>query len=293
LDRFRSRVVDQLLDLLDRAGFIYETISYPEDKRSIDIVAYNYGRVVLFKITRDSYKLSSVEANDLRKAGKAYNASPIVVSEKHGGLTLDEDIVVENKGLYVASVSFLEKYVESGEKPYIYVKHGVLVARIDPVKFRNRREELGYSRGALADELGVSRKAIYEYESGEIDVSIDKAEKIALIMGEDVFQPIDIFETIRQPVEPDKPTNSFEIKLNQLCRNMCREFYKLLKTPIDYIIKKDDETISIIIEKRNNEDFETKIREATRITRTIPTREIILKDMKDLENLKTQLNKPY
>ncbi len=287
----KTSFLDELLDILNRAGFVVETISYPEKHRAIDIVGVRGNDRILIKVVLDTKHLSTLEVNDLKKASKAYNASPIIVAEKHKKKELEPDIVVKRKGVYIVSKEFLENYIYSGEKPLVYKKQGYFLVKINPRKFRSKRLQLGYSLGELAEELGVSRKAVYDYEHGKISVSLETAIRIAEILGEDVFEPIDILKNREElEVPSDKPVNRFEKLLSNLCLNV-NAFYKLAKTPIDYILELGRESISIIYRGIDRNDFRIKVREAIRIARTIETREFIVRDEKDLYELRNFLDK--
>lgn len=57
---------------------------------------------------------------------------------------------------------------------------------------RARREAAGWSQGALADRLGVSRQTVNALEAGRYDPSLPLAFRIATLFGcriEDVFTP--------------------------------------------------------------------------------------------------------
>ncbi|MFN8077823.1 MAG: helix-turn-helix transcriptional regulator [Kineosporiaceae bacterium] len=57
---------------------------------------------------------------------------------------------------------------------------------------RVRREALGWSQGALADRLGVSRQTVNALEAGRYDPSLPLAFRIATLFDcriEDVFTP--------------------------------------------------------------------------------------------------------
>ena len=286
--------LEETLSIMKRAGFIVSIISYPEDKRSIDIVGARGSKKTLIKITMNTRDLSSVEYNDLKKAARAYDASPLIISEKTDYGLIEEDIVIKKKGLNIVSIELFKNYLLGKTEPLVYRLQGSYLVRINPVKFRKKREEeLGYSLGELAEMIGVTRKAVYEYERGEIDVSIDTAIRIAEIMGEDVFEPIDLLEEKIDPnmVKHDRPRTSFEKTIYSLCDELpieiC-EFYKLAKTPIDYVLKLSDNALSIIC-RDNDEDFETKVSEGSRISSIFKVREYIVGKINDITNLKREL----
>jgi putative transcriptional regulator len=56
------------------------------------------------------------------------------------------------------------------------------------------------SMGELAEMLGISRKAVYEYEKGAMDPSIEVAQKLIDIFGEDIVERVDIHELTKRYV---------------------------------------------------------------------------------------------
>jgi len=55
------------------------------------------------------------------------------------------------------------------------------------------RLERGISLGALASELGVSRRTISKYEVEDMDTSVDVAIKLEEIFQQELIQPVDPF----------------------------------------------------------------------------------------------------
>ncbi|MET1159836.1 MAG: helix-turn-helix domain-containing protein [Thermoprotei archaeon] len=279
-------LVENSLEIFRKAGFVAEAINYPSTRRSIDLVGAGSKHKIVAKIAIDTRHLSSMELFDLKKAAKAYNASPLIISLMDNKREIEDDVVVKKSGIYVVSPELLRNYLLSNEKPLVYREKGVYLVRVNPVKFRKRRLELNYSLGALALEIGVSRKAIYEYERGSTSLAINTAVKIAEILGEEVFEPIEILDpSIVENTPSDIPTNKLEKELKTLCRSSeeC-EFYKLVKTPIDYIIKDEEETYSFTLIRYG--EARIKASEAIRIAQVVKTREYIIKSEKDIEELK-------
>ncbi len=285
--RILEEILENTLSSLRKAGFIVESINYPEDKRSIDIVGLYGDSRIIIKVTLDASHVTDVEASDLKKASKAYNASPLIVSRRYRKRRLEPDVVYKRKGLSIVSEELLESFINRNEKPLVYEAQGTYLVRINPEKFRKRRLELGLSLGELAERIGVSRKAIYDYEHGKFSVSINTALKIAEIMGEDVFEPIDIFrcEDIRFR-EEFIPGNKLEEFLQRISLLKGFKIYKLLRTPIDYILKKNmHRSLSIVYYGRDEANRRVKVLEAERIVRITRSKELLVKDISDLKEL--------
>ncbi len=284
-----EELLEDTLNILRRAGFVVESITYPKNKRSIDIVGTYHGKKAIVKVSIDCSRITRVEIEDLRKASIAYEASPLIVAEAHRRQRIEDDVVYVRKDITVVNNTTLEQYIIHGEKPLVANIQGSLLVRINPLKFRRRRLELGYTMGETATLLSVSRKTIYEYERGSIYVSLDKAIRIAEIFGEDVLEPFDILSERIEGSEKeymDEPSNRLEEALFRLAMRKGYAFYKLLRTPIDYILAGRKNSLSIIKPEENNRRFRLKIEQAEKISRTMKTKPIVVKEREDIEEVK-------
>jgi len=283
-----EEIVENTLKSLRRAGFVVESIVYPENRRSIDIVGSYKGEKIIIKASLDSHKVSDIEVNDLKKASLAYNASPLIVARRHGRHDVEDDVVYSRKGVKVINDVTLENIVLKNDRPLVQNVKGTFLVRINPEKFRKRRLELGYSLGEIASLLGVTRKSVYEYERGNIAVRLEVAIRIAEIFGEDVFEPIDIFETPAdiQAETGEKPRNLVEKLLYLLAMRKGYDLYRLFRTPIDYVLSRSrDRTLSIIYQGSSLREFRFKIEQAEKISRMLNTKPLVVKEPSDVKIL--------
>lgn len=193
-----ERVLAKTIEALHESGF--ETSKpYANERSSINIVARSGDTLVLIKALNDLNELKSNCALEIKRAGYALRAAPIVIGEKEGPHEIDRETVYEKQGVYIIHPETLRDYFE-GKRHYVYYKSGRFYVRVDGKKLRETREKIGLSLGDLANLVGVSRKAIYEYEKGEIDATVDVASKLyevlSMYVGEEealkAFKPVDI-----------------------------------------------------------------------------------------------------
>jgi len=291
-----ERYLEEVVSIMKKYGFTAISIHYPRHGRSIDVTGVLGDKKVIVKVTDNIDELSNIEFNDLRRASKAYYASPIIIGNRTKDGKLEDDVVVKKRDVNIVSLELFRRILLHGEKPLVYFFKGNYLVRIDPVKFRGKREEeLGLSLGELAEILGVTRKAVYEYERGNVDISITTALRIAEVMGEDIFSPIDILNerVDEKKVQPDVPRDSFESKLLEVCReasNDICEIYRFIKTPIDYALKIRSQVISITCRKRGDEDFEDKAVEGMKLSNTLGSKYVILENTSDISEIARVLN---
>lgn len=204
------------LAILYRYADEITVLEYPRriERRSVDLaVRMRDGRRVLVKVARDLNEIPKSELQELLALASSMNISPIIVSERRGSEELFEGVAYEKMGLRVVSPETLEGILSGREPVYIFESRDGYKVRLDPVKVRERRIEKGLSLGDLAIALKTSRKAVYEYERGRIDPTIERAERLISLLGEDIVVPCDIFDTSSLP-EPRK-VKPFDSKLEE------------------------------------------------------------------------------
>lgn len=178
-------------------------IDYPDkmEKRSLDVVARTKdGKVVLLKMTDDVEALPRSEVNELKGLGAALGLPAGIIALRRGGRELAPHVIYEKGGVPVLTPESLEEYLRGEGGLYAYQIRDSIRAKIDRDAMRRAREELGLSLGDVASYVGVSRKMIYDYERGVSDPTLDKAERLANLLGEEVIEPLDPFES--PPEEP-------------------------------------------------------------------------------------------
>jgi putative transcriptional regulator len=80
--------------------------------------------------------------------------------------------------------------------PFILAKKGGIYVIMNGEKLKQAREALNLSRGDVADELGLSRRAIYEYEREAISPKIDIALRLEELLNTPLIEPLKLLETI-------------------------------------------------------------------------------------------------
>ncbi|MEB2836394.1 MAG: helix-turn-helix domain-containing protein [Desulfurococcales archaeon] len=196
----------RVLAILYRYSEEVAVIDYPDriEKRSLDVaVRIGGGRVLLLKIADDIVDVPKSEVNELKGLGAAMGLPAGIIATKRRGRELAPYVAYERQGLPVVSPESLEEYLRSGGAGiYAYQSRDSIRVKIDSEALKRAREALGLSLGDVASFLGVSRKMVYQYEKGMADPTLDKAEKLASLLGEKVIESWDPFK------EPPRPPAS-------------------------------------------------------------------------------------
>ncbi|BDB97809.1 helix-turn-helix domain-containing protein [Saccharolobus caldissimus] len=285
-----SRIMDKVIDLLELKKCGYTIIEYPEhNRKSIDMIV-NTNEPTIVKISED--KITKDEIADLRKiAASTRSASLIITNEE------EEDIVsVKADNVFAMSPEGFRK-IMNGEKIFLYRTRGGIFIKIRHDLLRHKREEMGYSIGDLAKFLGVSRKAIYDYEKGDSDVSLEVAEKLIDIFGEDIIGDI-IKDSIKefkeiedeeQSIEPS--SDNFKAKLMYMLKENGLKVLSLKLTAIDLIVRsnRNNKKYLLAIENKDYNKSLKKFYEAKKIASYTNSELLIIarssRALKDYEEL--------
>jgi putative transcriptional regulator len=188
----KELLAERVEEVLRQAGFSTSDRCYLRP-RSFDLAARKGDQFLLLKILSNIDGLNEQTALEVRRLAKHLFASPILVGEKTRDQYLERGAVYFRYGIPTLSLFTLADCLLDEALPLVYAAHGGLYVRIDGTKMRQLRLERGISLGALASELGVSRRTISKYEVEDMDTSVDVALKLEEIFMQELIQPVDPF----------------------------------------------------------------------------------------------------
>jgi len=282
-----DELTEETLDILSRAGFIVREIDYPEEGRSVDIVGGSGGRKIILKVVYNSGRISRREIDDLKKLSATYKASVLIVSEKYWRNEMEDDVVYVRNDIYVVNKNLLRNYFLRNNRPLIINLRGTYLLRIDNKSFARKRIELGLSRSEVANKLNVSKETIYQYETKRSMTSIQTAIKIANLMGEDVFEEVDLMDEslFNQPEVPIE--NKVLYNLAEAVKIKHLRVFEFSTTPVDGALVKDDKSVSIIqLAGYSREEMELKTENAVKMSSITKSAPIFIDDEKKIEKIK-------
>jgi putative transcriptional regulator len=188
----KELLAERVEEVLRQAGFSTSDRCYLRP-RSFDLAARKGDQFLLLKILSNIDGLNEQTALEVRRLAKHLFASPLLVGEKTRDQYLERGAVYFRYGIPTLSLFTFADCLLDGSLPLVYAAHGGLYVRIDGSKMRQLRLERGISLGALASELGVSRRTISKYEVEDMDTSVDVALKLEEIFMQELIQPVDPF----------------------------------------------------------------------------------------------------
>jgi len=172
-----------------------------------------------------------------------------------------------------------------GEKVFLYKTRGGIFVKINSKELKKKREEMGLSLGEVAQALGVSRISIYDYEREDSYVSIDIAEKLVELFGDDILGDVlSGFKVDEKDINLETQTASLSDKI---MLNLNEKGYKVVKmnfTAVDIIASKNDKKLLFSVEADNVSKSLRKFNEAKKITSKIKASLIVV--VKESKNKK-------
>ncbi len=183
-------LVDHAKQVLHRAGFV---TSKRCDVRSrcFDIAARN-GTVLLFiKMLSNIDGLSEETALELKRLAEYFYGSPLLIGEKARNRALEEGAVYVRYGIPAVNIETLFDFFVNQLPPLVYAAPGGLYVRLDEEALNEARVRKNLSLGAIASELGVSRRSIRKYEEG-MDAKVEIALRLEAILDTPLAIPISL-----------------------------------------------------------------------------------------------------
>jgi putative transcriptional regulator len=210
----KDLLIQGVVDVLTRAGFVTSEICNVRP-RSFDLAARRDQLLLLLKVLSNIDGLNEETAYGMRQLAVYLLGSPLVVGEKSRDHPLESGVVYFRFGIPAVDIKTLHDYLIEDLPPLIYAAHGGLYVSLKGEILREERIQKGVSLGALASELGVSRRTISKYEESEMDASVNVALKLEEILNKALVLPIEILK-IRESLNEVPPAVKSKIELSIL-----------------------------------------------------------------------------
>ena len=186
----RSALVGNVVAMLEDAGFTVSDRAAIRPK-SFDVVARRGNDLLLLKILGNIDAFDGPTGIEMRRLGRFLDGTALVIGLRTRDKELEPGVMYVRHGVPVLSPDTAYNLFVEGVQPLIYAAPGGLYVTIDGDVLAERRQEIGWSLGRLATELGVSRRTISKYEDG-MDASIDVAMRLEELFGSDLTRPLDV-----------------------------------------------------------------------------------------------------
>ncbi len=244
----RDRVLEDATRILKEGGFAVSDTCNIRPK-SFDVVARRGDLVILLKVLLNIDGLDSETAAEMKALSAHLDAESVVVGVKTRDHELEDGVLYLRRGVPAMSRGTAHDYFVEGVPPLVYMGSGGLYVNIDGDLLEDARDEEDMSLGTVADELGVSRRAVSKYEDG-MDATLDVAVRLEEIFGESLISPVEVFEE-EDPEDPedteettaDGPEGETERRVFAILRNAGFDVVPTARAPFRALSRESDETV--------------------------------------------------
>ncbi len=226
----KTYLVDSVCEIFREAGF--STLFL--DKSCFDIITKRGNLLLFVKVANELDNFRRYHAAELKKIAFFFKAIPLLVVG-----AAEEDVIYRRYGVVAVNLNTLRKILQ-GMPIFVMSERGGYYVKISQENLRRIRVQKNYSLGDLADLLGVSRKAVYEYERSRCKVFLEVARRLYDLFGWNIIEPINVFEEAsKYKLDEDE---KFEVRKE--VRVACKRFeglgFKILLTryaPFDFLAR--------------------------------------------------------
>lgn len=186
----RNELLGEVRDTLTNAGF-YVSELYSIRPIGFDLVARRDNSLLIIKVLTNIDAMSQDVANELRTLSVLLKGCPLIIGEKTGFKTLEEDVVYDRFEIQAINIETLKNHLLEGIPLEIFAAPGGLYVNLDHEKITNFRKEQNLSLGEFARSIKVTRRTVQMYEEG-MNATIEVALRIEDVIGTNVTKPIDL-----------------------------------------------------------------------------------------------------
>lgn len=192
--QMKQRYLDEVRDVLDSAAREHATTFNPEYCFD-SIIDEGYARIAI----KASQTIDNVEMHvreELYKICSILRCTPLIIGERTRKRPLQDGVVHTRGSISAITLETLRRILVEHAFPFLLAKKGGVYVIMDGDKMKSTREAGGYSRGDIAERMGLSRRAIYEYERGTMNPTIDVALRLEELLDTTLIEPLNLFGTI-------------------------------------------------------------------------------------------------
>jgi putative transcriptional regulator len=251
----RTELFNKLRDILTKAGF-YVSELYSMRLTGFDVVARRDDTLLIIKVLTNVDSLSENVAKELLTLSSLLKASPLLIGEKNGAGTLEDDAVYFRLGIQAITVGTLKNHLLEGIPINVYAAPGGLYVKLDEAKIHKLRQEKNISLGSFARQVHVSRRTVRMYEEG-MNARVEIAFKIEELLDEAITTPIDIFKktsgikiTLRYSQEMET-METFQREIFSLLQNVGYKIIPMERCPFEALSTEKEKLILTCVHKYN------------------------------------------
>ncbi len=259
-----------------------------------DLVAKKQTILLLLKLVTNIDSFREEQAFELRKLASMLDGFPLIIGKRIRSTTdIENSIVYTRYQIPAVSLETLYNLLVNHLPPLIYAHRGGFKVKFDGHLLKEKRLEKNYSMGDFAREVGISKRAIYEYERSTVDVSLETAMRIEELLDEPLTLAINLFEGMKRIGSVTTPSSFSSVPKSDIEREVKKHFDAIglkdqlwtKKLPIRVLAKtlitqhekdKIPTTITGIAEESSKDDIAKKIQITYSVSRVAEADPLII-----------------
>lgn len=203
--KIRSDLLANVRNILSKADFSYCEIRGHRDS-SFDTVARRESDLVLLRVMVRRSDLDREGARNIKILSSVLRAGPLLIIPSRSSSGYSDGVLYLRYGIPMMTFNTLRDHLIEDVPPLIFHGPGGYYVSIDGKALRSHRESSGHSLGALAESIGVSRKAIQMYEAGmgstvEVGIRLEEFFNHSFIKPLDPFSYSEDLQQIRDSID--------------------------------------------------------------------------------------------
>jgi len=252
----RTELLTYIREFLGSAGF---SVSDPCTLRlpGFDLVARRGETLLILKVLSNIDSLSEDVAQELHALAYLLKATPLLIGEKNGINTLENNVVYFRFGIQTVTTTTLRNHLLEEIPVRAYAAPGGLYVNLDQEKIRRLRQEKNISLGGFAHHVRVSRRTVRMYEDG-MSARIDIADRIEEMFEQTVTMPIDLLkpllmETKQLPYynKDQGTTKELQSEIFTLLQNIGYRVIPMDRCPFEALSKEKEKILLTCVQEYN------------------------------------------
>jgi len=279
-----SEFIEEVREIIKKAGYDSYELSDPKVIKSccFDIIARKDARLLLIKVLLNVDNFLAEHAEELKAFANLLIGIPLVIGKHTKREEIPPGVLYERFGIPVLNTETFREWISHDEIVYAYVQRGGHFVKLDGSKLKQLRTELGLSTSEIAQKVGVSRRAIFAYEKGEMDAKREIVEKLKDILdSEDFIVHLEFPLRWKAPFLEEKstirPRSKLAKKIDECFTDLGFQLYWTKKAPFDALASVLEEKVSLTgVEEPREKSLEVRIDTVDKISKIVDRRGIFM-----------------
>ena len=184
----KQQYLESVREFVDSATKDHATTS--EQEYCFDSIVGEEDARIAIKVSLTIDNVSAHTREELGKICQFLRCSPLIVGERTRKSHLEDGVIHTRGSIPAINLETLRMIFEEQKFPTVITKKGGKYVFVNGDRLKAAREDNNLSRGDVADELGLSRRAIYEYERSTINPTEDVAIQLEELLDVQLIEPL-------------------------------------------------------------------------------------------------------